>query len=201
MSKQTAIASTASELIRARTPRAKSTKETAKPAPKTPKTPKVETKAAPAPAPQAPAANPNANPFGPEPSESGLKLTHAIKSGFTPSAGAALFAHTAVFLTHARLDKTPMPTATVDAFIGTRAIAYHMSKGNFTKVGDTRTADGKVIRGGIVLTSKGRELFMKRREDGIDAELFSAFENVLCRGEADDRVIKNAALLVQIASK
>lgn len=137
--------------------------------------------------------------FGPAPTQDGLRLTHAIKDGFRPSAGAALFAHTSVFLTHARLDKQPMPSALVDTFLGARAIAYHKAQGNLVTVADKRNADGSLIhRGGLMLTPDGIALFAKRKPD---AELYSAFENVLCRGEVDDRVVKNPAALIQVAAK
>lgn len=141
--------------------------------------------------------------FGFAPTSQGLKLTHAIKDGFRPSLGAALFAHTSVFLTHSGIDKTPMSTKLVETFMGERAIAYHLGKENFAKVLDKRDASGNLVqRGGIILTPKGAAVFAGRIGT-LDAELYSAFENVLCRGEADDRVIKDGdkSRIIQVAAK
>lgn len=127
----------------------------------------------------------------------GLKITHAIRDGYRPDAGARLYAHTAVFLAYSGIDKTPMPTATVRTIIGDTAVNYHMRRGNLATVQDTRDKEGKLTqRGGIVLTPTGAGVFGKRQPN---PEFFSAFENILCRGEVDERGLKNPEGLVQIA--
>lgn len=119
-------------------------------------------------------------------------ITHAIKDGFRPLAGAALYAHTAVFLKHSGIDKAPVPSATVRTIIGSTALAYHVKAGNFAYVGDTPTQ-----RGGVIVTPQGQGNFSKR---ATNAELVSAFEAVLTQGVCDDRVIKNPVGILQIAA-
>jgi hypothetical protein len=119
-------------------------------------------------------------------------ITHAIKDGFRPLAGAALYAHTAVFLKHSGIDKAPVPSATVRTIIGGTALAYHVKAGNFAYVGDTPTQ-----RGGVIVTPQGQGNFSKRQ---TNAELVSAFEAVLTQGVCDDRVIKNPVGIIQIAA-
>lgn len=119
-------------------------------------------------------------------------ITHAIRESFRPSAGAMLAAHTAVFIRHSGMDTTPVPSRTVREVIGDTAIAWHMKQKNLVTVQDRRDpkTDALIQKGGIMLTPQGIVAFATRK---LNAEYVSAYENVLTRGEADDRVLKNAA--------
>lgn len=197
MAKTASPLSTAAAILTRATGKTAPATSTSTKAPKVVTKGKTDTKAPAAPTPAPVAAPVNPNPFGPAPTQKGLKLTHAIRDNFRPGSGGALFAHTSVFLTHAGIDKTPMPRATVETFIGARAIKWHTESGNFEIVADRRDAGGKLTqRGGLMLTPKGVETFGKRKPD---PELFSAFENVLCRGEMDDRAgVKNTTAIVAV---
>ncbi len=120
------------------------------------------------------------------------RIAYAVRDGFRPTSGAALFAHTAVVLARSGISTTaPIPTALARTLMGDTAYNYHRKNGNFDVVGDTPTR-----KGGLVLTPKGVDAFGKRRPQ---QEYVSAWENVLLKGETDERVLKNANGIIKVA--
>lgn len=102
-------------------------------------------------------------------------LTHSLAPGMRPERGAALFAHTCVFLVASGMMSetlTPgkaVPGALAREVLGERAIKWHLGRGNLERTS-----------AGIVLTEVGAMHFAIR---GADPELVDAYAAILTRGE------------------
>lgn len=105
-------------------------------------------------------------------------LTHVIKNGFRPSAGAALYAHTQAFLELSGMaEGKAVPRATVSKAIGDTATKYHVAQCNMEATPE-----------GLTLTERGQVLFSTR---SINPEMLKAFKGILTTGKADGTLIKN----------
>lgn len=177
--------------------RATRTKKGAAQAAATPAVTKEVTQAAPVSTPVAEVPAPAKNPGDSLNIAKPLGIKFAMPA-IRPASGALLAAHTAVFLKHSGIIKNPVSSKVVREVMGDTAVSYHLRQGNFESVRDERDEAGNVIRkGGLIVTARGLEVFGKRREQG---ELESAFENVLCFGQLDERTgNKNANLIIPIA--
>jgi hypothetical protein len=101
-----------------------------------------------------------------------VAIKYAVADFARPSAGNALAAHTAAFLTLSGISDRPVARAQCVKVIGARAVQYHVGNGNFQP-----TASG------LALTDKGAEFFASR---AVDPELFAAYSEVFTTGKVND---------------
>lgn len=112
-------------------------------------------------------------------------LTHVIKAGFRPKAGAALYAHTQAFLElSGMLAHKPVPRATVEAAIGSTAVKYHLHECNM-----------EATENGLLLTDRGDALFGTR---SVDPEMLKAYRGVLSTGKVDGVCVKNPQAVAHV---
>ena len=105
--------------------------------------------------------------------------------GSRPTAGAALFAHTQVFMsTTGMLTGAAVPSALVKAVMGDTAVAWH-----------TKECNMEQTRDGLKLTESGLVKFQARK---ANPELVAAFEQVLIEGKPHDAVLKNPVFIKAI---
>lgn len=105
-----------------------------------------------------------------------------------PTAGGALFAHTQAFLDLSGMAVgEACPRAFATKVIGVRAVAYHLSNGNFN-------ATDK----GLVITSKG-ELFFMERAGKTSPEMYKAYSEFFQKGAINEAInIKQAGSIAKL---
>lgn len=180
-----AISSLASTLATSAAKKAAVAKQTTKPAAKKAAPAKVATKkATSAPAKKASAAKaPTKTAQAKAPA---VAIKYAIEDFARPTAGASLAAHTAAFLALSGMTEgKATPRALASRVIGPRAIAYHLSIGNFETTSE-----------GLALTAKGHN-FMSART--VDAEKVAAYAAFFKDGKVNDSInVKSAGHVVKV---
>jgi hypothetical protein len=105
-----------------------------------------------------------------KPAAGAEKLTHFIQDFARPKHGAALFAHTQVFLDLSGIaGGKAYPRSKAAQVIGSTAVKYHLSNTNLEATSE-----------GLKLTDKGYMFFSARPT--VDPELVKAFTDVLTTG-------------------
>lgn len=109
---------------------------------------------------------------------SGIVFALSILS--RPQRGAALFAHTQAFLDLSGIAAGgAFPRAQCVQVLGSTAVNYHLSKGNFEETSH-----------GIALTAQGYSFFIARN---VQPELFEAYKQVMTDGKPNEKANVKAA--------
>lgn len=119
-----------------------------------------------------------------------IRKFHVFLEGARPAAGPRLAAHTNAVLLFLRMaEMIPAKREAVLALLGTRAVNYHRSIGNFVEKADC-----------LALTSKGYNFFRGRVEEGkVSGELSAAFLAAIEKGKTNETAQIKAAHLESVS--